>query len=760
MAARKRNATPQTLKTVADNTRALPGIAKKKTVNNPIAAFSPDGKILAVAYSDSSREYRGVHDWTHPIHEVLIWNADSQKKVKIIAGNSGEIGDLDFTTDGKLLICGGGDKDQFMGGEITVWDTGSWKLTATIQVGENIRCVAVSPDSRLLAAGTSIHSQGLRKVTLIDLAEQKIIRQFAKQIDGGIDSLAFSPDGKLLALGACRTVSLWHVQSGRKKCMENAHQNNIHLVFSPDSKTLASCGDEAIILWDVKSGRPRQFLERQTSNVDAICFSADGTKLATAGWRESVSLWNTSSGKKEKEIPFAHSKGVVASIREMRFWPDDTTLTAVHYHGIVSRWNLDNPNWMQTTKPDSVTESLEDSTSAKKLVQQIVKNPDEDGPRLKYADWLEENGDSDRAELIRVQCECAILADEARRTRKKMGTRISGLRRKANRLIEKNFAKWASRLAGLNLTLEDVEFRRGMMHTVRLSSVEFTNDSVKVLEAIPELEVVNLSGSGVTDDGLVHLKPIPNLHWLDVCDTKITTAGLAHLNSHKRLYRVYQSDWGNGPNPDLQKFMKIRNRFFDKLDDELKRKEALHALGFILDGYNMQVDADGMVRSISYSQSWATDADLNYLKVFPELERLDFFECGAVTSRGLESLAPLNSLKDICLTESGVTDLKPLRNLKSLETVDLSSLEQLDESSFQWLAELTSLRHLTINFCHLSDAVMPYIANIPSLETIDMVYNNVTDEGLDHLRKLPNLQQIDVDYKKRRRNLIREIIAG
>lgn len=38
------------------------------------------------------------------------------------------------------------------------------------------------------------------------------------------------------------------------------------------------------------------------------------------------------------------------------------------------------------------------------FLQAILANPDQDAPRLIYADWLEEQGDSDRAEFIRVQC--------------------------------------------------------------------------------------------------------------------------------------------------------------------------------------------------------------------------------------------------------------------------------------------------------------------------------------------------------------------
>jgi uncharacterized protein (TIGR02996 family) len=39
------------------------------------------------------------------------------------------------------------------------------------------------------------------------------------------------------------------------------------------------------------------------------------------------------------------------------------------------------------------------------FLQAICAKPEDDTPRLVYADWLEEQGDTDRAEFIRVQCE-------------------------------------------------------------------------------------------------------------------------------------------------------------------------------------------------------------------------------------------------------------------------------------------------------------------------------------------------------------------
>jgi uncharacterized protein (TIGR02996 family) len=57
------------------------------------------------------------------------------------------------------------------------------------------------------------------------------------------------------------------------------------------------------------------------------------------------------------------------------------------------------------------------------LLQGILESPNDDAPRLVYADWLEEQGQDARADFIRVQCELYHLPSEARRERNKLEKR-------------------------------------------------------------------------------------------------------------------------------------------------------------------------------------------------------------------------------------------------------------------------------------------------------------------------------------------------
>jgi WD40 repeat protein len=78
-----------------------------------------------------------------------------------------------------------------------------------------------------------------------------------------VQSLAFSPNGEILASGSCdQTVKLWNINTGKCEKTIQSHQSWVWSVaFSPDGEMLASGGqDETIQLWDIQTGKCLQLL--------------------------------------------------------------------------------------------------------------------------------------------------------------------------------------------------------------------------------------------------------------------------------------------------------------------------------------------------------------------------------------------------------------------------------------------------------------------------------------------------------------------
>jgi len=108
-----------------------------------------------------------------------------------------------------------------------------------------------------------------------------------------VSSVAFSPDGKVLASGSFDdTIKLWDVQTGRALQTLTGHSDNVNSVaFSPDGKVLAS-GSATIKLWDVQTGRVQQTLTGYSDIVNSVAFSPNGKVLASGSYDNTIKLWD------------------------------------------------------------------------------------------------------------------------------------------------------------------------------------------------------------------------------------------------------------------------------------------------------------------------------------------------------------------------------------------------------------------------------------------------------------------------------------
>jgi uncharacterized protein (TIGR02996 family) len=714
-------------------------ITKRENLQALAVAASPDGHTLAVVFRAND---------TYDRHELVVWDTSRKARCRLQGEAPTEVEGAAFSPDGRTLVTAG--TRGWDAGVVRFWNTRTWKCR-TRTVALRPRYVAWAPDGRLLALADASHGGGDAKIALLDVATGRLLRRFGV-IESGISALAFSPDGRALAVAHNPEVSVWSI-GGRQRWRQRAHgSGDAALAFSPDGSSLISCGEHTAVVWDARTGTPRRFLKGHTGDLRALAFSPEGALLATASFN-AIKVWDAATGDERLALQTDWLVWV-------GFWPTAGQVTAVDYHLKLSTWDVAELLKVSSTArepvppPPRVGRSERVASEAEAFLRAVFDTPEDDTARLAYADWLDEHDQPARAEFIRVQVELARLIEPIKKRTKTQEKRITKLVTRERELFARHSDEWLAGLGAIRSVIDETVFKRGFLTRVRMTGVAVTDDHLRHLAGATDLLELDLDGSRVTDAGLARLKPLRNLRELRLSGTPVTTAALKHLAALPKLVEVYHYDWGHEAIPEFEAFKAERNRRLDGLPQEERRAEALRSIRYL----GEVVTEAGRLVGVRFSQTRTTDADLAYLREFPEVEWLHFSETWALTSAGLGHLRGLTALKRLHLVETGVTTLEPLRYLTGLEELWVWSTPTVEPDSAQFLVGLPRLKVLGLFNCQLDDAIMPHLGKLAALEELNLTENEVTDAGLEHLAGSRTLKKLEVDHEQRRKALVRRLL--
>ena len=281
---------------------------------NTSVAFSPHEPLLAIGWTTNPAT--GTEKG-----RVRLWSAATRQTVQEWELASSPYW-FQFAANGKTLLV----RSSF-GAEICTIPGGA--IVKRIPLG-NGGTAATSDLSMFACEG------GGGRVMIRDLATWTT-KVTLKSANEDIKGLAFSPDGKTLAVAAGSaesTIRLWDVATGTDLGAMEGHRSSVHgLVFWPDGKTLASAGrDQTIRIWDVANRKLVRTLRGHSKGLLHLELLPDQKTLVSSASDGTVRFWATATSREP-----AHSQ-IPVPLGHWTFAADSQSVVALDQRGKIARW--------------------------------------------------------------------------------------------------------------------------------------------------------------------------------------------------------------------------------------------------------------------------------------------------------------------------------------------------------------------------------------------------------------------------------------
>jgi WD40 repeat protein len=294
-------------------------------------AYSPDGRRIATASGGPFSVGKGGSN-------VELWDRETGQRRLTLRGTEHHIWSLAFSPDGTKLAVGG--RSFPIGSpQVMVLDAKTGEALWTKHEPELPQAMSVSfsPGGESLTVGFGDYSaQGVHPVKLYEVSTGQERTTFVGP-KGGVNDLAFHPDGRRLAVAGSEVIEVWDVVARRRVRELAGHTKWVYSVaYSPDGKWLATGGwDRTIKLRDAHSGEEKVTIFAHDGFVLDLAFSPDSRSLVSTSEDRSVRLWEVPTGR---AIGSFH--GHTDFVQAVAFAPDGRELASGGLDGAIKIWDL------------------------------------------------------------------------------------------------------------------------------------------------------------------------------------------------------------------------------------------------------------------------------------------------------------------------------------------------------------------------------------------------------------------------------------
>ncbi len=295
------------------------------SVQSPFAGLISDGRYVATA--DASATLR-------------IWNAVDGAAIDVLPGTQAGSTAITMRTAATSALFATADNRIVARSAFP-----AWQLTATLGGSEDsgesvfvdrVLSLAFSPDGKLLAAGGGEASRS-GQLTLWNVADGTLAREFPDAHSDTVYGLEFSADGKFLASAAAdKFVKVFNVSSGEFVRAFEGHTHHVMDVsWKGDGTALASAGaDNAIKVWNVETGEQSRTIATYTRQVTSLQFVGLQDMFVSSSGDKRVFFHTASNGQPAREFT-----GSTDYVYRAATTPDGTLVVSGGEDGNVRVWN-------------------------------------------------------------------------------------------------------------------------------------------------------------------------------------------------------------------------------------------------------------------------------------------------------------------------------------------------------------------------------------------------------------------------------------